>query len=479
VARLDESRREHDGDAPDNSEAPAPRGRRADLLVAALAVVLVALAAGVGAVLLARGVPILVDAPPLLAAWMPHVGPGTPLAVLAAVVVVVWGPGLAARLGWRPMLALAYTASLVWTVSLALVDGFVDGFATRLTTLFEYLHEVPRITNIPAFLQGFAALIPSFQPGYWTTHVAGHPPLATLIYVWLDRIGLGGGVAASTVTVLVGCSGVVAVAVALRALGAERAARAFLPFAVLFPGAVWVGVSADGMFATVFAWGVALTALAAARDRAGHRAAGAGLGLAAGVVLGASLFLSYGLAVALVIGLAVLVLARSWRPVVPALVGVAGVAATFAASGFWWYDGYTQLLVRYTQPGEFGDMRPFSYFVWANLAALVLVVGLATVVGLRRVAGEAVHAVRLGRRCDAGADRTWLVVAGVGGAALPAVALADLSGLSKGEVERIWLPFALWLLPAAARIPRDRVRLWLAAQAVVALAINHLLFTTW
>jgi len=117
--------------------------------------------------------------------------------------------------------------------------------------------------------------------------------------------------------------------------------------------------------------------------------------------------------------------------------------------------------------------------VWANLAALVLVVGLATVVGLRRVAGEAVHAVRLGRRCDAGADRTWLVVAGVGGAALAAVALADLSGLSKGEVERIWLPFALWLLPAAARIPRDRVRLWLAAQAVVALAINHLLFTTW
>ena len=486
MTRLAESRREHAEEPGGGSRGGGSGSRRGDLLVAALAVVLVALAAGVGALLLARGVPILVDAPPLLAVWMPHVGPGTPVAVLTAVAVVVRGPELATRLGWRPLLALAYAASVLWTVSLALIDGFSQGFATRLTSLFEYLHEVPRITDIPAFLRSFAALVPSFQPGYWTTHVAGHPPLATLIYVWLDRVGLGGGTAASTVTVLVGCSGVVAVAVALRALGAEHHARAVLPFAVLFPGAVWVGVSADGMFAAILAWGVALTALAAARDRAGHRAAGAGLGLAAGVVLGASLFCNYGLAVALLIPLAVLVLARSWRPALPAVVGAAGVAATFAAAGFWWYDGYTQLLVRYGQPGEFGAMRPYSYFVWANLATLVLVVGPATVVGLRRVGGDALRAARRRVRGvpgrvprDAGADRARLVVAGLCCAALAAVALADLSGLSKAEVERIWLPFALWLLPAAALIPRDRVRGWLAAQAVVALAVNHLLLTTW
>jgi hypothetical protein len=53
-------------------------------------------------------------------------------------------------------------------------------------------------------------------------------------------------------------------------------------------------------------------------------------------------------------------------------------------------------------------------------------------------------------------------------AALAAMALATASNLSKGEVERIWLPFAMWLLVLAALLPRGRVddppaRGWLAA----------------
>ena len=35
-------------------------------------------------------------------------------------------------------------------------------------------------------------------------------------------------------------------------------------------------------------------------------------------------------------------------------------------------------------------------------------------------------------------------------AAALAIAAADLSGLSKAEVERIWLPYAIWLLVATA-----------------------------
>jgi hypothetical protein len=49
--------------------------------------------------------------------------------------------------------------------------------------------------------------------------------------------------------------------------------------------------------------------------------------------------------------------------------------------------------------------------------------------------------------------------------------------MSKAETERIWLPFALWLLPACAFLGRPRV--WLAAQAVLALLLNHLLATGW
>ncbi|GAB3226186.1 hypothetical protein GCM10027452_42520 [Micromonospora halotolerans] len=58
-----------------------------------------------------------------------------------------------------------------------------------------------------------------------------------------------------------------------------------------------------------------------------------------------------------------------------------------------------------------------------------------------------------------------------------AVAAADLSGMSKAEVERIWLPFGVWLLVAAAHLPPPTRRWWLAGQALTALAVNHLLFT--
>jgi methylthioxylose transferase len=64
-------------------------------------------------------------------------------------------------------------------------------------------------------------------------------------------------------------------------------------------------------------------------------------------------------------------------------------------------------------------------------------------------------------------------------AGLTAIIVADLSGLSKSEVERIWLPFAVWIVPLAALLPRPSARWWLLAQATLALAINHLLLTVW
>jgi methylthioxylose transferase len=64
-------------------------------------------------------------------------------------------------------------------------------------------------------------------------------------------------------------------------------------------------------------------------------------------------------------------------------------------------------------------------------------------------------------------------------AALAAILVADASGLSKAEVERIWLPFAVWLVAGAALIPPRRRRRWLAVAAATALLVNHLLLTTW
>lgn len=424
-------------------------GTRWDLLAVAAAAALVVAAHLVGESLKAGGQDIFLGLPPLLAVWLPHVGPGTPVAVVVAVTVVARGPELAARLAWRPLLLLAYGAAAVWTVSLALVDGWTRGVVERLSSDQEYLWDVPRVTDVPTMLRTFSDFI---LPGAdtWVTHVGAHPPGVFLLYVGLDRIGLGGGGPSGVVTMLVGASACVAVAVTLRALDAEATARAALPFGVLFPGAVWVGVSADGMFAAVLAWGVALLAIGAARGRVLPAFAG-------GLLLGYCLYLSYGLVLGGLVPLAVLILTRAWRAAAWAAGGVALVVAAFTASGFWWFDGFERVQVIYAL--SVASTRPYAYFVWANLAALALAVGPAVVAGLRRVPA-------LPRRA------AWLVAA-----AAAAILLADLSGLSKAEVERIWLPFGVWLVVACAGLPHPRR--WLAAQAGLALAVNHLLLTVW
>jgi hypothetical protein len=404
---------------------------------------------------------------PLLANGDPHVGWGTPFAVLLAVAGVAWGPTVAQRLSWRQLLGATYALTLAWSMSLAMVDGWQRGFAGNLTSEDEYLAEVPRVTDVHGMLQAFTSHIIDYQPGRWTTHVAAHPPGAFLVYVGLDRIGLGGGTFASLLTWAVGCSAGVAVLVAVRVLagraggpGGEQLARRAAPFLALAPTAIWVAVSADGMFAGVSAWGIALLALAATRTV--RRPVVAAVG--AGVVLGFGIYLSYGLVVLGVVAIAVLVAARSWTPLLPAVLGALAVVALFTALGFWWLDGYDLVVQRYYQ-GIAAD-RTYSYWIWANVAALVCAVGLATPAGVRRALAPA----RLRRR-----DGLSLLVVG----ALLAVAAADVSGLSRSETERIWLPFGVWLLAATALLPVRHQRAWLAAGAVVALAINHLLLTAW
>jgi hypothetical protein len=63
------------------------------------------------------------------------------------------------------------------------------------------------------------------------------------------------------------------------------------------------------------------------------------------------------------------------------------------------------------------------------------------------------------------------------GAAVAAVVVADLSGLSKGEVERIWLPFAPWVTTAAAALPDDDR--WPIASGLCAVVLTFVLRSRW
>ncbi|BBY27977.1 hypothetical protein [Mycolicibacterium sediminis] len=401
---------------------------------------------------------------PIFGWWNAHVGWGTVPAIVIGIAMVVAGQSVAARLPWRALPWATWAVSCAWAFSLAMIDGWQLGFAGRLEARHEYLRQVPTITDIPEAVRTFSDRILDFQPDSWITHVSGHPPGALLTFVWLDRIGLSGGGWAGLLCLLVGSSAAAAIVVAVRALADESTARLVAPFVAVAPTAIWIAVSADGYFAGVAAWGLTLLALAARGSVRLPIVAAAG----AGLLLGWVVFLNYGAGLIAVPAVAILVSARdvrsALRALVPAVVAALAVVGVFAAAGFWWFDGYHLVQERYWQ-GIALD-RPFQYWVWGNLAAVVCAVGLGTVAGIGRVFDVAAIKRRSGLH---------LVVLG----ALLSIACADLSMLSKAEVERIWLPFTVWLMAAAALLPARSHRWWLAANVIGALALNSFILTNW
>nr|WP_313774431.1 hypothetical protein [Mycobacterium sp.] len=401
---------------------------------------------------------------PIFGWWNAHIGWGTIPALLIGGAVVWWGQTVARRLPWRALIFGTWAVSALWAFSLAMIDGWQRGLAGRLTARHEYLRQVPTITDIPEALRTFSGRILDFQPDSWITHVSGHPPGALLTFVWLDRIGLGGGAWAGLLCLLAGSSAAAAIIVAVRALADEATARAAAPFVAVAPTAIWIAVSADSYFAGVAAWGIALLALAVSGTARRPALAAA----AAGLVLGWGIFVNYGLGLMALPAVAVLLTAKDCRAalrvLLPAVAAALAVVAAFAFAGFWWFDGYHLVQERYWQ--GIADNRPFQYWAWANLASVVCAIGLGSVAALGRVFDIA--ALR---------RRSGLHVLVLG--AVAAIVAADLSMLSKAETERIWLPFTVWLTAAGALLPPRSQRWWLALNVIGALALNHLILTNW
>ena len=373
---------------------PAPPARRsglrADILAGAAALLLVFVALGVGMLTGARlyggahfgRASSSFGEYPVLAHLSPHVGPGSVLAVMVAMAAVAWGPALAERLRWRFALAGGYVLSVAWIFALALVDGWQPGVAHRLATGSRVPVRGARHHRHPARC---CARSPT---GSSTTSRTRGP--RTCPATRRARRSCSSGwtgsaypapTAAGVFCVLAGGLVAVAVPVTVAALGRPDLARAALPFVALLPGAVWMGVSADAMFAGVMATGVAMLAVGTARLTAG-RSAGGLLCAVAGLLLGFGIFLSYGLLLMAPIALAVVLVSRCWRALLYAVPAALAVAAVFALAGFWWLDGYHLVVERYYQ-GIASD-RPYWYWVWANLGCLALAVGPA--VGRRSAA---------------------------------------------------------------------------------------------
>ncbi len=398
------------------------------------------------------GARILLDAPPLFGQFDVQIVSGglwslLPVATAAAIVLVA--PLLVRRLSWRYLLSAAVAAAAAWAFALALTEG-TDGITAPLETPSGYLTAVGSVGSPGEFLSTFTERIDGYA-----THVRSHPPGMALVLEGLDRVGIGGSAPAALLIVTVAATTAAAALIALRSVADEQSARRAAPFLILVPGAVWIATTADALFMAVGAWSICLLALAIAAE--GHRSDLLALG--GGLLFGVAIFLSFGLVLLAIVPVAVAVAARRVRPLAIAVAATAAVALVFLAAGYWWLDGFHAAREQYFS--GVAKTRPYDFFLVSNLAAFAFATGPATAIALARLRDP----------------RVWLLVGGGAGA----LALAWLSGMSKAEVERIWLPFLPWIMLAAASLPTrvSSQRMLLGVQATSAIAIQLGVATIW
>ncbi len=402
----------------------------------------------------AIGIPMRLRAPPFIGVFKTRIGARTLIPVALGIALIVAAPFAIRRLSWRALLLASGAATFAWAISVAYVDGWRAGVLKGVLLKDDYLHDLGRVHNPLVFLQHFVADNPTY-----TTHVRAHPPGIPILLWCLDRIGLGGATPAALLFIAGGAAATVAVLIATKNVAGEEFARRAAPFVAVAPAALWIGTSGDALMAGFGAWAVALVVLATGRhDRRGDL-----LALSGGLLFGVAFMTSYGLVLLLAVPLAVAASRRRLRPLL--LAGAAGGAflGLVALGGFWWVDGVNATRRAYDL--SVAKDRPFRDFLLFNAAAFSVALGPAIYVAFTRLRGKA-----------------WLLVGG----ALASVVIAAATGLSKGEVERIWLPFGVFVLAAGgALVPDDHrgaarsTRGWLLVQVALTIALESTVRFQW
>lgn len=395
-----------------------------------------------------------VEAAPLIGRlkWMPSPAHLVPL-IIGALIIWFW-PRVSARLsfGWASCAAAVATGA--FAVSLAATEG-LDQIMQPVVDPTEYW---VNLDTLPSMSQTIASW------GDWrflldyTTHLKGHPPGFIVVLQALERVGLGQPWVVATISWLSLAAITPGVMLSVGSLTEEGHARAVAPFLAVAPFAVWTATSADAFFACLLVWGCACIVVGALTAQLRNVLL---LSAAGGLLLAFALFSTYGAAVFLVIPLALLVFVRGATWPRRAMVGTAAccgalaVTVAFWGAGFWWFTGLATTKDFYNWGTA--QFRPQHYFAVANLAVLLIALGPAFVGGVGRL----------------GKTRLWVLI----GATLLAVAVADLSGYSKSEVERIWLIFMPFLMTVTSAL--SRARLWLAVQLCLAVVLQAWLRTKW
>ena len=334
-------------------------------------------------------------------------------------------------LRWRRLLVVAWTTTVAWSVALSASTGWA-GLTRSVRSRYDYAAALPVVRRV-----GFGPFVRTYVDhlGGAPTHVKSHPPGMVVLLRGLEVLGLRGSGWAAVVLIAVTATVPIGVAVTVHRLGAGAAARAVLPFLVCGPWTLLVATVADGLFAAAVVWGTALLAAASAGGSPPRCRARPRLGRAPGRLALPQLRAGPPRR-------------GAWRP--PSSCPPGGTVssrrcwpgrpssvAAWTLAGFDWFGGFRAARALYHSGAA--AHRPYSYFVVANVAVFAVMLGPAVVAAWASPSEAAAR--RRARSSSVALDPfvpplRWLV-----GAAVVAVAIADLSGLSKGEVERIWLPF--------------------------------------
>jgi methylthioxylose transferase len=469
-------------------------------------------------------------AAPLVGQWKfrPSIGYLMPIGLALLVVIAV--PRLYVRLHTRWVVLSSVGLSAAFTAALAGADGRVAMLAPVVhgTEYWYWLDKFPPVRQMLAVYDEYDFIL------NFSTHIKGHPPGYVLLLKGLAALGLAKPWIVASLSYM--SAGLVAgsVLVVARRFGSANFTRKAAPFLILAPYALWMGTSADAVFSALVAMGAAGIALAATSQRRNRKIAFAFI---AGLLLGASFYSAWGtvtcgpiIIAALWCGSTSSTSTRSTStgsestrfsslslpthkaendpnllsqrkqtskvtihqrvvniaPVTLAAVGGIGVvAAGMTALGYNWFAGIG--LTRRLYWKGTAQFRPWRYFLVGNLGAVLIAIGGVAIIGMgtlgfgriqNRSSTNSHNATRNQLSEDTsngGTSFRWLRVFVLAG--LICVLAADFSQYSKGEVERIWLPFMPWLTLPAAILARHRF--WLILQSCTAIGIQVMLISKW
>ncbi|ONH36766.1 MULTISPECIES: hypothetical protein [Protofrankia] len=383
---------------------------------------------------------------PFTADRRPDVSPASLLApAVAAVVVIAAWRGVHTRLRWIPLLVAGYVAALGWAVALAAGNahlgaltagnarsGPADVLAVGASTASD-----GHLPDLGAADADLAALLRTFteHTGADGYGARARPPGPTLLVWALAQLGITAPTALGAVLTALGAVTVPLVAIAVRSLCHEAAARRLVPVLVLAPWALWTVASVDAVTAAV---GAAFVTLGVVGSEPGRRLWWA---VACGLFFGVATLFDYAMPWLGATVVATYFVRR--RPLLNVITGGCFLVPLSLLSlwGFSWSDGLAA--------AREGAAHTAARAGLAGAATLPesltrLPVGLAVVlVACGPLIIRAVRRIRL--------TPGWPFLVG----AVPAVLFGVLTGLAATALEWSWLPFYCWLVvPALAPDPR-------------------------